>query len=652
MRLQRLLIALGLVAAALAAPLRAATYLPMSDADLAAGAPVIVRASVVSTEVRVEIVGGRELPFTIVTLRRIEALRGSVGETFALRLPGGRVGDTAWFVPGVPAFAPSSEVVLMLRPARRDGEWHLTELALSRFDLAEDESGRVFAVRPEFDPVEDLAVAKRADLADAARAGTAAAPARDAESFLAALRAVGRGDAMPEVVMAEPRGEIGRAQGLRRKWGNIGGREPGDCDGTPCLFRWFWDTGTHDAIVTVTGNQTNLSNDDLGGCGTDATCDIQHGVDGWHGVSLSNVHISGPSASGNVSIALDAVRSFDDGAAWTTAFGCSGGVIGLGGPGSATGPRAYRGDVTFYSPSDGQISMRKSSCPAGYSARTFRTAVMHEMGHVLGLNHPGLNADNVATSIHSTTTQADWDAAVMHANIPAAKPEVPQTDDIQAIQYLYGTAAAGAAPGASFTFSPASPTAGSAVSFTDASSNSPTGWQWDFGDTSSGDSNQSSSRNPSHTFAAAGTYTVKLYAGSLSGTGTATKTVVVAPGGGTTGPCVASASTLCLNNGRFAVSATFQTSGGQSGQATGVALTADAGYFFFFDPKNVEVVLKVLNACTQNPPRYWVFAAGLTNVEVTLTVTDTQKGGTQTYTNPLSTPFAPIQDTDAFATCP
>ena len=84
-----------------------------------------------------------------------------------------------------------------------------------------------------------------------------------------------------------------------------------------------------------------------------------------------------------------------------------------------------------------------------------------------------------------------------------------------------------------------------------------------------------------------------------------------------------------------------------------MALTSDSGYFWFFNPANIEVVVKVLNACTQAPPRYWVFAAGLTNVEVTLQVTDTQAGGSpKTYVNPLGTPFAPIQDTGAFATCP
>jgi hypothetical protein len=41
----------------------------------------------------------------------------------------------------------------------------------------------------------------------------------------------------------------------------------------------------------------------------------------------------------------------------------------------------------------------------------------------------------------------------------------------------------------------------------------------------------------------------------------------------------------------------------------------------------------------------------LTNVSVTLTVTDTVTGAVRTYTNPQGTAFAPIQDTNAFV-CP
>jgi hypothetical protein len=49
---------------------------------------------------------------------------------------------------------------------------------------------------------------------------------------------------------------------------------------------------------------------------------------------------------------------------------------------------------------------------------------------------------------------------------------------------------------------------------------------------------------------------------------------------------------------------------------------------------------------------YWVFAGGLTNVQVEITITDTASGTKKTYMNPQGTAFKPIQDTAAFATCP
>jgi hypothetical protein len=121
--------------------------------------------------------------------------------------------------------------------------------------------------------------------------------------------------------------------------------------------------------------------------------------------------------------------------------------------------------------------------------------------------------------------------------------------------------------------------------------------------------------------------------------------------GGSTGPCVADDTTLCLSGGRFQVRATFRTSQPQTGQAHAVGLTADTGYLWFFADTNVEVVVKVLNACSFNS-RFWVYAGGLTDVEVIMTVTDTQTGTVKQYTNPLGTKFAPIQDSSAFATCP
>ncbi len=115
--------------------------------------------------------------------------------------------------------------------------------------------------------------------------------------------------------------------------------------------------------------------------------------------------------------------------------------------------------------------------------------------------------------------------------------------------------------------------------------------------------------------------------------------------------CADDPTSLCLNDDRFRVSVGWRTGQGASGEGRAVQLTPDTGYFWFFNPDNVEMVVKVLRACGVNGA-YWVFAGGLTDVEVEMTVLDTETQETRTYTNPQGTPFAPLQDTEAFATCP
>ncbi|MEM9293085.1 MAG: reprolysin-like metallopeptidase [Acidobacteriota bacterium] len=117
-------------------------------------------------------------------------------------------------------------------------------------------------------------------------------------------------------------------------------------------------------------------------------------------------------------------------------------------------------------------------------------------------------------------------------------------------------------------------------------------------------------------------------------------------------PCVPSATVLCLNNDRFRVEAQWTRPNGDNGLGQGVELTDDTGYFWFFNSSNVEMVIKVLDACALNPSRFWVFAGGLTNVQVDITVTDTETNMAREYGNPLRTPFQPIQDTVGFDTCP
>lgn len=195
-------------------------------------------------------------------------------------------------------------------------------------------------------------------------------------------------------------------------------------------------------------------------------------------------------------------------------------------------------------------------------------------------------------------------------------------------------------PTASFVFSPSAPAVGLPVAFKDTSVGSPSSWLWDFGDGTS-----ATDQNVSHAYASGGSYAVTLAASNSAGTHQVTKTVSVSAFRN------CSPDAVCLGGGRFRFSAMWRTADGASGRGTAVQLLDDSGYFWFFGPTAIEVVVKTVNGCAFNN-RYWVFAAGLTNVEVALTVTDTFTGAVKTYLSPQSTAFQPIQDTSAFSACP
>jgi plastocyanin len=119
------------------------------------------------------------------------------------------------------------------------------------------------------------------------------------------------------------------------------------------------------------------------------------------------------------------------------------------------------------------------------------------------------------------------------------------------------------------------------------------------------------------------------------------------------GTCVPGVNTLCVTNNRFKVEVEFR-SGAGSGPAFAVPLPSApaSGLFYFFDPTNIEMLIKVLNACVPPFNHYWVYFAATTNVEFATVVTDLQNGQTRAYFNPLNRAAVPVQDGNAFATCP
>ncbi len=116
--------------------------------------------------------------------------------------------------------------------------------------------------------------------------------------------------------------------------------------------------------------------------------------------------------------------------------------------------------------------------------------------------------------------------------------------------------------------------------------------------------------------------------------------------------CLEDEFTLCLSD-RFQVTASFREtpSGPERRGRVGSVAPDQSGAFFFFDPDNLDLLVKVLNGCSFND-RFWVFSASATNVEYTLAVTDTERGELRTFSPPQTTGLNAITDTTAFATCP
>ena len=99
------------------------------------------------------------------------------------------------------------------------------------------------------------------------------------------------------------------------------------------------------------------------------------------------------------------------------------------------------------------------------------------------------------------------------------------------------------------------------------------------------------------------------------------------------------AHTLCLAGGsgtpnRFRVRVTWTDFQGGSGPGVALAYTADSGFFYFFNPQILELLVKIVNGCSANGS-YWFFYGSTSNVALTYTVEDLQACKVETVTVPL-----------------
>jgi PKD repeat protein len=176
--------------------------------------------------------------------------------------------------------------------------------------------------------------------------------------------------------------------------------------------------------------------------------------------------------------------------------------------------------------------------------------------------------------------------------------------------------AAGSPPVANFSGSPTTLCAGSSVSFSDLSTNSPTSWSWTF---QGGTPATSTSQNPTVTYSAAGTYSVSLTATNGSGSDNETKTAYITVNAIPSVTGAASANPVCSGS-QTTLSGSGATSYSWSGGVSnGVAFTPSS--------TTTYTVTGTTSGCSDN-------------AVVTVTVTSTPTvgvSGTMTITSGNST---------------
>ncbi len=113
--------------------------------------------------------------------------------------------------------------------------------------------------------------------------------------------------------------------------------------------------------------------------------------------------------------------------------------------------------------------------------------------------------------------------------------------------------------------------------------------------------------------------------------------------------CAPNDQRLCFQEGRYEVSVSWSSVDGAEGQGrTARRRTDDSGVFWFFEPSNWEVLMKVLDGCAVNGHR-WVFASSATDLGLEFNVRDTQTGRRRVYVTGPGEPAPALIDTVAFA---
>jgi hypothetical protein len=658
-----------LLAAAIAPAAAATTYVMVSDRHLVAASAAVVEARVLSAEA--ESLGG--LPATRYRIEVEELLSGGVpGRQLAVDVPGGIAGGVGLRLDGMPSLAAGERVLLFL-DGRGDGSYRVTQLLLGVF-RERFEAGRRVWVRDHLGQARELAAS------GTPTAGGGFHRPRDAEAFGRWIEETGRGSDPDEDYF------VGAGGGAPRDDRETGAYRLSQSDKP---LRWFgFDEGEPVLWKVAAAGQPGYT--------PEATvAAFRTALAAWNHDPESTVDLRYDAAGDGRGFEFrDGVNSLlfaDADGSIGEPYDCgAGGILAVGGPWYDPAARQDARGLPFHAILEAEIVTNQGiECYLASQAdpaRALGQLLAHELGHTLGIAHPCSGGGDCTAAesdalmypyFHADGRGAalagDDRAAVRHLYPGHSNPdeiedgpgecsdpevlclhgdrfrvEVGWTSQHQGGREGRGRAVPGTGESGYFWFFnqdnvelvvkvlDGRPVNGNFWVFYGGLSD--VEYEIEVWDTATG-VRRAYRNEPGELCGDADT--VAFPEGAAAQTAVAVPAADVAPpvtvrAAASQGACIPSAATLCLQDGRFAVTADWRnqrTGNTGTGQVLAAATGGEkTGYFWFFRPQNVELVVKLIDGREVNG-KHWFFYGALSDVEYEIEVRDTLLGGTRTYRN-------------------